>query len=182
LTPHRKLTFLAAIILFSLIAPGRAYSFPWSFDMWVQPSADPYEKPVLHPQKSLSRKGILKIPREEIEEIARSPVEATPESIERGRELFSYNCVSCHGRKGLGDGTIILKGHGFYPVDLTSAATEARSDGYLYAYVVYGGKIMMPSYGENMPQEKNGWDVVNYVRHLQKESKVKEQEKQDEKN
>ncbi len=172
---------LAAIVLCTLIVPERAYSFHWSFDMWEQPSYDPYENPVLHPQNSLSRKESPKIPRKEIEAVDKSPIQATARSIERGKQLFVYNCVSCHGEKGLGDGVIISKGHGFYPVDLTSAATEARTDGYIYAYIIYGGKIMMPAYGENMPQAQDGWHLVNYVRHLQLKNKpkVKEQEKQD---
>ncbi len=141
--------------------------------MWVQPSVDPYEKPVLYPKKSLTRKAPPEMPREEIEAIEKSPVEPTPESVERGAELFSYNCVSCHGEKGLGDGLIITKGHGFYPVNLNAPATVARTDGYIYAYIMYGGKVMMPAYAENMPLQPDAWHVVNYVRHLQKAGKTK---------
>ena len=137
--------------------------------MWVQPSFDPYEAPVLYPQNSLSKNSPLKLSREETESIEKSPVEPTPESIERGKELFSYNCVSCHGDKGLGDGLIITKGHGFYPVNLTSAAVAARTDGFIYAYIMYGGKVMMPAYAENMPSRNDAWHIVNYVRDLQKE-------------
>ncbi len=135
--------------------------------MWIQPSVDPYEKPVLYPDKSLSREATPKKPREEIEAIVQSPVSATPQSIERGAELFSHNCVSCHGEKGLGDGLIIMKGHGFYPVNLVAPGIIARTDGYIYAYIMYGGKVMMPAYSENMPLQSDAWHVVNYVRHLQ---------------
>ncbi len=137
--------------------------------MWVQPSVDPYEKPVLHPQKSVNDKTPPKMTREEVETVAKSPVPPTDRSVRRGKELFSYNCISCHGAKGRGDGLIIQKGHGFYPVDLTAPGVVARTDGYIYAYIMYGGKVMMPAYSENMTSPDDAWHVVNYVRHLQKE-------------
>lgn len=144
--------------------------------MWVQPSVDPYEKPVLYPRNSLSRKAAPEIPREKIEAIVKSPVEPTTESVKRGAELFSYNCVSCHGQKGLGDGLIIMKGHGFYPVNLNTPGVIARTDGYLYAYIMYGGKVMMPAYAENMPLQSDAWHIVNYVRHLQEPYRPKQPE------
>ncbi len=147
--------------------------------MWVQPSFDPYEEPVLYPQKSLSRNSELILPREEVEAMEKSPIEPTSESIERGKELFSYNCVSCHGKKGLGDGLIITKGHGFYPVNLTSAAATARTDGYIYAYIMYGGKVMMPAYAENMPSLNDAWHIVNYMRDLQKKVAVVKKDAQE---
>lgn len=137
--------------------------------MWVQPSADPYEKPVLYPQNSVSKNSDTPKEREKTEAIAESPIEASADSLERGNKLYSYNCVSCHGEKGRGDGLIIMKGHGFYPVDLTAPGVVARTDGYIYAYIMYGGKVMMPAYAENMPKKGDAWHIVNYVRELQKE-------------
>lgn len=149
--------------------------------MWVQPSVDPYEKPVLYPQKSVNDKTPAKMTREEVEAAANSPVLLTAQSVRRGEDLFSYNCISCHGPKGRGDGLIIQKGHGFYPVDLTTPGVMARTDGYIYAYIMYGGKVMMPAYAENMPFRNDAWHVVNYVRHLQK-AKENKQGKEDGKN
>lgn len=160
---------LTVLVTVVLIFPPSAVAFPWSLDMWVQPSSDPYEKPVLHPQKSVSENTPPAKSREETEAIERSPVPATAASVERGRKLFGYNCVSCHGEKGLGDGLIITKGHGFYPVNLTAPGVVARTDGYLYAYIMLGGKVMMPAYAENMPLAGDGWHIVNYVRKLQEE-------------
>lgn len=119
------------------------------------------------------------MPREDIEAVEKSPVEPTAESIKRGAELFSHNCVSCHGPKGLGDGLIIMKGHGFYPVNLAAPGVVARTDGYIYAYIMYGGKVMMPAYWENMPLQSDGWHVVNYVRHLQKAVNAEEGDREE---
>ena len=53
----------------------------------------------------------------------------------------------------------------FYPVNLTQEQTVNRTDGYIYAYIRYGGKVMMPAYARITPDET--WDVVYYVRYLQ---------------
>lgn len=166
----KLLTQAAVFAVCVLFTADNALSFPWSLDMWVQPSSDPYEKPVLHPQKSVTGKTPAKMTREDTEAVAESPVPPTARSIRRGKEIFSHNCVSCHGPKGRGDGLIIQKGHGFYPVDLTAPGVAARTDGYIYAYIVYGGKVMMPAYAENMPLPDDAWHAVNYIRRLQKES------------
>ena len=78
--------------------------------------------------------------------------------------IFKNVCFPCHGPEGKGNGTIIRKG--FYPVDLTAPGVQARTDGYIYAYIRYGGKVMMPTYRENVSSDE-AWDVVNYVRKLQ---------------
>lgn len=177
----RKIAALVALAAV-LLMPSYGRAFPWSLDMWIQPSSDPYEKPVLHPQKSVSSKAAPAKNRDETEAIEKSPVPATAASIERGKKLFQYNCVSCHGSGGLGDGLIITKGHGFYPVNLTAPGVVARTDGYLYAYIMYGGKVMMPAYAENMPVQGDAWHIVNYVRNLQEEVVAGSEEKQQNEN
>ncbi len=66
--------------------------------------------------------------------------------------------------EGLGDGPVIKRG--FYPLNLTTPGVIARTDGYIYAYIRYGGKVMMPSYRESITSDQ-AWDIVNYVRKLQ---------------
>ena len=158
-----------AIAAFAVLAPlSQAHSLPWSFDMWSQDSIQPYEEPVIYPRHSVATdgSGVKPEDRQEVEAIRKGPVPSTRESVARGEKLFEYNCVVCHGPKGAGDGIIIKKGLGFYPVNLAVPAVKARSDGYIYAYIRYGGKVMMPAYGENISEE-DAWHVVNYVRKLQ---------------
>lgn len=141
---------------------------PWSWDMWSQDSFQPYELPVVFPQDSLPTDGekVVLSDREEIEKITQNPIPSTNESLSEGKKLFDYNCVVCHGPQGKGDGIIVKKGLGFYPVNLAGPATVARTDGFIYAYIRFGGKVLMPGYSENISQD-GAWHVVNYVRKLQ---------------
>ncbi len=158
--------YLLLIPVFVFAGALKAYSFPWNFDMWVQPSLLPYEEPVIYPDLSVSTTGlrIKPLPREDFENISVSPVAATPQSLEEGEKYYNRYCYVCHGMEGLGDGPVIKRG--FYPLNLTTPGVIARTDGYIYAYIRYGGKVMMPSYRESITSDQ-AWDIVNYVRKLQ---------------
>lgn len=158
-------------ILTLMLTSQFAYSFPWSYDMWEQPAIQPYEQPVIYPQKSVTTDGTSLDPgeREELEKIADNPQPATEESIAQGKEQYKLYCAVCHGDNAKGNGIIITKGHGFYPVDLTSKSVAQRTDGFIYAYILYGGKVMMPAYGESISSE-NAWNIINYIRTLQDQS------------
>lgn len=158
--------YLLLIPVLSLMGTLKASSFPWSFDMWLQPSILPYEEPVIYPDLSVSTTGLRIKPeaREDVENISVNPVDATEESLDKGEILYNRYCFVCHGMEGQGDGPVIKRG--FYPLNLTTPGVVARTDGYIYAYIRYGGKVMMPSYRESITSE-GAWDVVNYVRKLQ---------------
>ncbi len=164
-----------AVFVAATLSLSSAHSLPWSWDMWSQDSIKPYEEPVLFPRESVSTDGMqTKLEdRTAVEQIKKGPVPQTSESVARGAKVFKEQCAVCHGPEGLGDGIIIKKGLGFYPVNLTTAAVAQRTDGYIYAYIRYGGKVMMPSYSENI-SEQDSWHVVNYVRALQNPDSVKE--------
>ena len=165
---------MAAVFSLSL-SLSSAHSLPWSWDMWSQDSIQPYEEPVLFPRNSISTDGKkTKLEdRNSVESIEKGPISRSEESVARGARVFKEQCAVCHGPGGLGDGIIIKKGLGFYPVNLTTPAVSQRSDGYIYAYILYGGKVMMPSYSENI-SEQDAWHVVNYVRELQNAGSAKE--------
>ena len=84
-------------------------------------------------------------------------------------DSFTYNIV--HILRELGGLEIsvikndLRKNAYFYPVNLKQAQTQGRTDGYIFAYIRYGGKVMMPAYGRINEQE--AWDIVYYVRYLQ---------------
>ena len=71
----------------------KAFSFPWSFDMWVQPSILPYEQPVIYPDLSVSTTGlrIKPLPREDFENITVNPVSASEQSrLLRDKKLLTH--------------------------------------------------------------------------------------------
>lgn len=158
---------LTLILTLAVLGTGNVFGLPWSADMWQQPSVGEYEEPIAYPSRSVSRGQRMKptlMTREQFEEITGNPTPPTGASLERGEKMYKNLCFVCHGMNGKGDGPIMKKG--FYPMDLTAPGTQARTDGYIYAYIRYGGKVMMPSYRENVNSEQ-AWDIVNYVRKLQ---------------
>ncbi|HWP93276.1 MAG TPA: cytochrome c [Thermodesulfobacteriota bacterium] len=156
------LLFMMAVILGAI----RVFAMPWSDDMYQQPSIWPYQLPLIYPTDSVATDGTTEKPgdREKIEAITMNPNKATEASIQSGEKAFEIYCAACHGPQGKGDGPVIKRG--FYPLDLTSAGVQGRTDGYIYAYIRYGGKVMMPSYRESITSGE-AWDIVNFVRKLQ---------------
>jgi hypothetical protein len=72
------------------------------------------------------------------------------------------NCAVCHGVAGKGDGTAVK--YGVFPFPLVSGPALSRTDGYIFG-MIRNGRGNMPPY--NRIEEKDRWDVVNYVRGLQ---------------
>ena len=95
-----------------------------------------------------------------------NPVASDDSSIARGERKFQRTCVPCHGATLKGDGPVAAR---FVPPpDLLAATTRGRKDGYIYSYIRNGGAVM-PSYGAMVTPEE-AWDLINYIRHLQKVS------------
>lgn len=161
-------TMLSFIFCFFVLSiPSSA--LPWSTDMWEHPSIKPYEEARGYPENSIfNNKNLTELSREEYEAIQIGPSNGQ-ESISKGKVLYETYCYACHGTKGMGDGPVIKNNlrpkSYFYPVNLTQSQTQSRTDGYIYAYIRYGGKVMMPAYGRIT--EKEAWDIVYYVRYLQ---------------
>lgn len=93
-----------------------------------------------------------------------SPVPATAELLERGRERFDIYCAPCHARTGLGNGMVVRRGF-LPPPSLTDARIVALADGQIFQ-VISKGKGNMPSYAKQVP-EADRWAIVAYVRALQ---------------
>ncbi|MGE5445511.1 MAG: c-type cytochrome [Ignavibacteriales bacterium] len=170
-----KIYFLPLILISTTLGTGKVFGWPWSLDMWKQPSIWPYEMPIAYPNGSVFKDQNIKqteMTRENFEAITKDSVPPTETSLQKGEKLFQNNCSPCHGMGGKGDGPVIKRG--FYPVDLTASQTQARTDGYIYAYIRYGGKILMPSYRDNVSSDE-AWSIVNYVRKLQGKINITEE-------
>lgn len=97
-----------------------------------------------------------------------NPVKATPESIERGKKIYGYDCASCHGATG--DGKTDVAKDLKMPDLSDQARLKDRSDGELF-YIIKNGHDDMPPEGDRAKTEQL-WDLVNYVRLLSKKQPV----------
>ena len=91
----------------------------------------------------------------------KNPVKADEASIKEGKDLYAQHCKSCHGAKGMGDGSKAEK------IDIscgnfTSDDFSKISDGELYWKTTEGRKPM-PSYKEKLSANER-WAVINYMR------------------
>ena len=91
-----------------------------------------------------------------------NPVPVTDSSLANGRKYFEINCAVCHGSNG--DGQTPNSRYGIISIPLTGQISKDRTDGYIFG-MIRNGRNTMPSY--NRIEERDRWDVVNYVRALQ---------------
>lgn len=94
----------------------------------------------------------------------KNPVASDAESIKAGKALWSTHCKSCHGTKGLGDGTKAaqLKTE---PGDFSKASFQSQTDGEIF-YRLSEGRDDMPSSKKKIPDEEDRWNLVNFMRTL----------------
>ena len=96
----------------------------------------------------------------------KNPVNATPDSISKGRSSYDKACKNCHGQQGLGDGPFAPKDPP--PANLVDADwTYGSSDGEIYDTIAngVGGNSKMKGFRSSMPAT-DMWNVVNYIRSL----------------
>jgi len=86
--------------------------------------------------------------------------------ISTGKDLWAKNCKSCHGAKGLGDGSkgALMK---TFPGDFSSAAFQGSTDGELF-FRTSSGRDEMPVYEKKLPDANDRWALVAYMRTLKK--------------
>jgi mono/diheme cytochrome c family protein len=95
-----------------------------------------------------------------------NPVKSNGESISAGKELWVQHCQSCHGKKGLGDGTkaASLKTEAG---NFSLAETQNQPDGSLF-YKIAEGRKDMPSFKKKIPDQEDTWNLVNLIRTMKK--------------
>jgi mono/diheme cytochrome c family protein len=94
-------------------------------------------------------------------------VTADDASVSRGAELFNINCSACHGADGKGKGPVAAFLQNKKPIDLTGPLAQSLSDGAIFMTITEGRPGAMPPLNENLLVRER-WDVVNYIRQLQK--------------
>jgi mono/diheme cytochrome c family protein len=85
-------------------------------------------------------------------------------TTELGKKAVETNCIPCHGPSGKGDGpaaaALTPK-----PANWTSDKLKKETDGELF-WKISNGRGPMPPW-KHLP-EKERWQIVNYIRTLQK--------------
>lgn len=96
------------------------------------------------------------------------------ETLLTGQKFYETNCMVCHGQNGEGGveaKSVVSASMALKPPPLTSAKINAWSDGHLY-HVISEGQGVMGPYASHIPQQYR-WQVVNYIRFLQKQASQK---------
>jgi len=96
----------------------------------------------------------------------KNPVASDATSIADGKALYATHCKSCHGAKGLGDGSKAaqLKTE---PGNFSTADFQSQSDGALF-YKTTEGRDDMPNFKKKIPDADERWSIVNFMRTLKK--------------
>lgn len=92
----------------------------------------------------------------------KNPIATSAASIANGKTLYNLHCASCHGKKGMGDGSKAAQLDTDCG-DFTTAEFQKQSDGSIF-YKTVEGRDDMPSFKKKIPDADDMWDVVNYVR------------------
>jgi len=165
-------------VLAALVFGLTTASCSWFTDFKNQPKIEPWESsadsvpPRGNPQNSVPIDGSL-VPGflvsrqalpgtiDSMATLANS-VAADARSLENGRKLYQINCAVCHGASGQGNGSAVR--YGMAGISLVNDRVRGLSDGYIWG-MIRNGRGLMPSY--NRIEDRERWDVVNYVRGLQ---------------
>jgi len=79
-----------------------------------------------------------------------------------GKMMYSKHCKSCHGARGLGDGSKAAS----MKTEMRSFASDEfqkQSDGVIY-YQSFIGRDEMPNFEKKIPDDEDRWALINYLR------------------
>tara|TARA_B110000503_G_C7161510_1_gene419878 strand:- start:1181 stop:1801 length:621 start_codon:yes stop_codon:yes gene_type:complete len=101
-----------------------------------------------------------------------NPLLLTEKTIKEGQKLYTSFCAHCHGKKGLGNGSIQNAIYGAVPsyADETPNRRGNRSmkeltEGHIYHTIMFGLNAMGPH--SSLIRENDRWKIVAYVQTLQ---------------
>lgn len=125
----------------------------------------PTPKPVTENKEVYSkpRGAAWKVPAADAKKV--SKIKADAANIAAGKEIWVKECKSCHGTKGLGDGTKAEKIE-ISCGNFSYASFQSQTDGELY-YKTKKGRKPMPSFEEKL-DDNEVWLLVNYMRTFKK--------------
>lgn len=152
-------------LLFGLLFSYDVIKLEWISSMKIQPVARPQRDPLPMPARSVPVQGAAYIAGLGAPV---NPVAADEVSQSNGKQLYETHCALCHGLDGAGVGPFSPFLAQFKPANLTEGNPKTISDGAIFITISNGVAGRMPALRENLPNVRERWDVVNYVRSLQK--------------
>lgn len=99
----------------------------------------------------------------------RNPYTNTPDVLKRGEIVYNNQCAICHGKKGMGDGPLIVREDGsegaYKAVPPTyTDRLKGMADGSIFHSITYG-KNLMGGYASHInPSDR--WKLVVYIKEL----------------
>ena len=91
------------------------------------------------------------------------------------KQLFTSNCMPCHGEKGKGDGPVGASLDP-RPYDLTKKKVDNETDGALF-WRITNGHQSMPTF-KNVLSPMQRWQIVSFIRSLEEEAGEQARSKQ----
>ena len=87
-----------------------------------------------------------------------------PEINSTGKTLYAQHCKSCHGTKGLGDGTKSVSLKTIVP-SFADAKFKALANGDVYFQSIVG-RDEMPNFEKKITDEADRWALIAYIKGL----------------
>lgn len=164
---------LISVFLATIWVPGIVHGLPFNTDMLdnqlstgqVSRGRDLRTVPVA---STFSRLGTDR----NVALMLENPVKPDIHSLSWGKRIFDIQCTTCHGYyddKGTRTPSPTSQLVPGAP-DLSQTEIAAKPDGHFFQYIHFGGLVIMPVYGYKLSETEH-WDVVNYVRAIQRAGK-----------
>lgn len=180
------MTFLAGAVVFSLLSSCKDHSKPN-----VELIQDMMESPALKSQEydeGAPNNAAMRVPPEGTQPLGFTPYRYAQDLdgamknrnplagdysdgvLSTGLKYYTTNCAICHGDRGEGgDQLSVAQTMALKPPSLLTEKVRGWTDGHLYHVITVGQGVMGP-YASHIPQ-KYRWQVVNYIRTLQRDNK-----------
>ena len=91
----------------------------------------------------------------------KNPLEASEANLEKGKELYNIYCISCHGKKGDGNG-YLSQAEKFEGIP--SYKDREITAGSVYHVIIHGKNLMGSHSGQLTYNER--WQIIHYVEQL----------------
>jgi mono/diheme cytochrome c family protein len=99
-----------------------------------------------------------------------NPISEAPETLSRGKAVYTTFCIGCHGTEGKGDGRLFTSGlYPLKPLSLSGDTAAKLKDGEIFHTITLGIRSMGAHGSQIRPDDR--WKLVLYIRKLQEEVK-----------